>query len=101
MNEIKTVILQNGDIYVPMLNFDDWKDFLSLVSTIKEVVKPDTIRYQGITDMSGYFVKEAQRVELEYDEMLGSGMVIRKNDINSNSMDLVNEWIQQIIDYCN
>lgn len=100
MDELKIVTLENGDIYIPLINFDKWEDFLLLISAIKGIVKPDIIQYGGITDMSGHFIKQNQRVGIEYDSMTGNGIIIRKEDINSDSIFLVNEWIRQIISYC-
>ena len=39
------------------IGFDYWEDFLIIIDVINNYVFPEEIKYSGITDIFGYFIK--------------------------------------------
>ena len=100
MCNIKEIVLTNGDIYFPLTGLDDWGDFKFVVLAIKNVIMPEYIEYKGITDISGYFIKNAQRIDIEYEEMVGNGLIWRKQYQNQNNVNIVRKWVNEIFKCC-
>ena len=80
--------------------YDDCDDYLKIIDSIKEVVKPDKITFRGMEDMDGYFIKNGLKVTVEYDSMIGN-MLEYENNGTSENLDEVRHWVKQIWDNLN
>ncbi len=84
MENLKYVIDSKGDAVFYFcsikgsIGFDYWKDFLIVVDVINNHILPEEIKYSGITDIFGYFVKNGLKVDMECTSMLGVILTIPK-----------------------
>ena len=89
--------LKEGEIIFDFVGYNDCDDFTKIIHIIEEFINPGEIDYSGITDMSGYFIKDHIRVELEYDGMLGNSCIY-KDTGNSEDLEKVRGWAKTIWD---
>lgn len=57
--------------------YDYWEDFDLMFKIVDEKIHPEKSDYWGITDMSGYFVKDGVRMEVEFDSMCGNDILYK------------------------
>ena len=93
MENLKYVINPNGDAVFYFcsikgnIGFDYWEDFLIIVDVIKKYILPEEIKYSGITDIFGYFVKNELKVDMECTSMLGVIFTIPKDRLTNVNFD--------------
>ncbi len=93
MENLKYVINSKGDVVFYFcsikgnIGFDYWKDFLIIVDVINKDVLPEEIKYSGITDIFGYFVKNGLKVDMECTSMLGVIFTIPKDRLTNVDFD--------------
>lgn len=88
---------RNGTKYFHFCEYDDWEIFLEIVKVVKEKICPEEIKYSGLDDISGYFIKEGIRVDFEYDSITRIAMIYRDTG-HSQDLEKVRSWVQIIWD---
>jgi hypothetical protein len=87
---------KNKEKYFYFVKYDDWKDFIRIVKIVKENIVPDKIKYSGITDMNGYFIKDGIRIEINYD--FTGNELLYKDTGNPEDLEKVRGWAKTIWD---
>lgn len=93
MENLKYIINSKGDAVFYFcsikgsIGFDYWEDFLIIVDVINKDVFPEEIKYSGITDIFGYFVKNGLKVDMECTSMLGVIFTIPKDRLTNVDFD--------------
>lgn len=94
LNESKS---EDNEIIFDFIGFEDWKDFVSIMEVIQDLIKADKSEYKGITDMNGYFEKEGLTVGVEYSSMLGNCLVY-KGEQTEEALSKLRSWSKMIFD---
>ncbi len=93
MENLKYVINSKGDANFYFcsikgsIGFDYWEDFLIIIDVINNYVFPEEIKYSGITDIFGYFIKNGLKVDMECASMLGVIFTIPKDRFTNVEFD--------------
>ena len=93
MENLKYVINSKGDANFyfcsikASIGFDYWEDFLIIIDVINNYVLPEEIKYSGVTDIFGYFIKNGLKVDMECTSMLGVIFTIPKDRFTNVEFD--------------
>lgn len=78
------------------IGFDYWEDFLIIVDVINKDFFPEEIKYSGITDIFGYFIKNGLKVDMECTSMLGVIFTIPKDRFINVEFDAAYKMLNSI-----